>query len=781
SLPKLLFGVLSSAIIDLEDLKILSVKMPLPLPSHLRVLLSWNPEMTEFEGQLEPSKSDEDEFPYSLLGQSRFRMTLPKHGEKKLPTFTSIFSKLQIQEYTFESVAMNGTWDPIHSHADVSLTAKEVAGNGISLSNPSLAFFNRQGHLSEWAYELSTEGIYKEPFLAHLKGSFSNDSSTRSLLQIKHGDAIVGEHVISLKKPLKVVLLENARLEIPYGHVSIDGKDVFVAGSGAQDAMEFTLTLPKQAFSFNVPQNEAISPLTGNMAASVFLQGPLFDLQGKMELHLDSIAVKHPISDKKFMFKTDLFGSLLTNEMNVKGAFYGHEIKLFEIDGTLPIDRQGSFPIMFSRNQQMALHVSGKLDIAHYIHHLISTNLWLTGQTAFAFDIGGSIDYPSLKGLVKLKEGTFERWESGTLFKNIYAELAVTQDKVRLQTLQGHSLKGKVTGTGELDLNPSQYFPFHVDLQLDQSTLVDLDTVQIDVSGNATFSGNTQGALVKGDLATDLIDILLTEESSAIKHNIQVAYVNQSKHEAAPTQIMKSEATWPICYDLHVKNRGGVLIHGKELKSEWKGDIHVKGCNDGPLLYGELRVTNGNYLFDGKKFRISEGTISFAGELNKKTTLYVVGEMEIGPILAQVVVKGPMNDPSLLFRSTPSLSQREILSWIIFGRGMGDITAFQGAELTQSLSKLKEAGKEGPSFFSRLKEALPLDRIGISGEGGAEDLSLQVGKYLTPEIFLGVKRNMTTEVNRIGIEANLMKNVKIEAEVGDDTEGCLHLKWKHDY
>ncbi len=68
-----------------------------------------------------------------------------------------------------------------------------------------------------------------------------------------------------------------------------------------------------------------------------------------------------------------------------------------------------------------------------------------------------------------------------------------------------------------------------------------------------------------------------------------------------------------------------------------------------------------------------------------------------------------------------------------------------------------------------------------------EDVSLKVGKYLSDGTMLSITRELkqgdTNSTNKscIGIESDLGKHIKLQAEVGDDSNGQVNLLWKKDY
>lgn len=767
SLIKAAFGSLTTGEVQLEGLSSDNPDLA-ALPENIHASLVWDDANT-INAEITLLESTKSEFPYYLT-DGKVTLTFPGK-EASQYAFTSFFPQVKVKEALFNDVHFHGKWDLDSQEKGFSITAQELLLSGFSLSNVSLGATS-EGLSEIWAYKISAAGLYEDPFLADFSGSFSP-----SLFQLDQFLLSSDVHSLALKNPLVLQIRENFHVDLAYGHFIFDENEVVISGNAGLDAVDLKFELPKQFFSSSSIQ-EAPFPAEGFLSGALFLNGALSDLQARMDLNADSIVIEHPLLEKGAVFQVKTAGTLVGNRIEVKGELFDRNVKLLDVKGFCPIVRTSAFSLEPSEVEEMAVQLFGKVDIARYIQPFIYSKCWLTGEASYTFNVQGPFHQPTLMGNAIFKNGNFEAWETGTLLQNIEGEFIFTNDKISLRSLSAFDQQGgKIAAAGAFELNSN--YPFHVNLSLDKCALVSLDNTEALISGDAIFSGDAKGANLKGELTADQLDIVLTEQPSAINHDIEVIYTNQSAHEIPPTRITKATMDWPIGFDFHIQNKGGIFIHSKELSSEWRGDVKVGGFTAQPLFYGDFRVLKGDYLFNGKKFKISEGTISFAGDIAKKTNLYVVGEMEIDPIVAQVVLKGPLNNPSLLFRSTPPLAQREILSWILFGRGMGEITPYQGQELTQSINELKGAGGSNPSFLTQFKERLGIDRIDFHHGEGQDDMSVEVGKYIMPDIFLGIKRNSTS--NRIGIEANVMKNVKVHAEVGDDASGHMYLKWKHDY
>ena len=151
-------------------------------------------------------------------------------------------------------------------------------------------------------------------------------------------------------------------------------------------------------------------------------------------------------------------------------------------------------------------------------------------------------------------------------------------------------------------------------------------------------------------------------------------------------------------------------------------------------------------------------------------------------IKIQAILKGAIGDTTLTFRSNPPMSQKEILAWILFGHGIDEITPFQVAKLSQSVFTLA-GGQDNPDIITQLRNKMGIDRLDISStdSGGINELSLRLGKYISQGIFVSLNKSINAEANQVAIEANLTRHFKVQAEVGDNAEGKMSLKWAKDY
>ncbi len=331
-----------------------------------------------------------------------------------------------------------------------------------------------------------------------------------------------------------------------------------------------------------------------------------------------------------------------------------------------------------------------------------------------------------------------------------------------------------------MELNMEKKFPFELNAHIDKARLLQLDIAKSTVSGDLNLSGNLEEGLLQGELTTHTLHVTLPEETSAMIQTVNVIYINQPEDAVSPIDFSEEPPFWPLKLALKI-NVPKARVKANNLKSYWEGGAEIKGSLEKPLVYGVFKITEGSYIFRGKTFALNEGTITCNGDLEKDTTLYVIGSMKIGRMTVEAILRGPIGKPELSFRSNPPMSQREILSWILFGHGLSNISPLEGSQLNETITDLDMADT-GPDLLTKIQNTIGIDRIDIGAGDGCENaVSVKVGKYLSQGTLVSVGKNMSTDANTVSLEMDLFRDFKLEANISDDDRDELNLIWRRDY
>lgn len=429
--------------------------------------------------------------------------------------------------------------------------------------------------------------------------------------------------------------------------------------------------------------------------------------------------------------------------------------------------------------QDDGIHLNAQGELHEILQHIVKETVTISGQIQIAFILSGSVEKPQVAGQASITNGIYENRESGAIFRHIQGQLIGAGDKIKLVSLEGKDIQGgQVKATGEIDLSAN----YKVQLQLDHALLFHTDVVIAIASGQALLTGDFDKALFKGQLEAHSIHVDLQEEQAKLTKPLDVVYINTYEGFVPPVKPAKPEDAWPILMDLEVKIPETLYVIGENLDSTWKGTLHVTGTDDIPLLEGDLHAVNGYYSFNGQRFDMSQGTITFNKTDLEKGSLYIVLGRDLKEIIAEVIVRGPIENPSIVFRSNPPKSQRDILSWILFGIGSSNISPDQGGQLNQTLKSLQKGGAATPNVFSQLRNTFGIDRIDISRSSDDDSaVSVKVGKYISRGVYVSINKSFSEDANCLAIEAELIKDVKLQAEIGDDAQAEILLKWKRDY
>jgi len=318
-------------------------------------------------------------------------------------------------------------------------------------------------------------------------------------------------------------------------------------------------------------------------------------------------------------------------------------------------------------------------------------------------------------------------------------------------------------------------------LHLENATTINQDFVQASFSGDLSLLGDLKTGHLAGSLDAHEAIFTIPDQASAMLNTVDVTFINQPNNETIPqAQALDiSSNEWPLTFDIAVNFPKNLRIEGNFLTSIWQGKLNLQGSDILPMIFGEIKVDHGQYLFNGKPFKINQGNITFAGEPANKTSLYIIANRDLDEVEIDIILKGPIKNPSISFRSNPPLPQREIISWLLFNQGTSEISSFQGSQLSESITNL-DSNQQSTDVMTKIRNTLHIDRLDISrtGTGNDSQMNFKVGKYISDDVLLSINRST---VNRLAIEAALTKRVKLQAEVGDDAQGIMLLKWKKDY
>lgn len=639
---------------------------------------------------------------------------------------------------------------------------------------------------SHWPFQIQGKGIWKEDLLFDVAGNWHYQHENLEV-QAQHLSGRFGPYPLQLKQPVYVLQhahdLHLAGLWLQWGEAEIQGE--FHRDHQEVTSSFKTNAIPSEFFHFIAPD----LPLVGRASFQGHLEGNVHQPKGELQIYLHNIQITEDI----FAQKSHLAGQLLLS-LNEKGVQLKSELNGI---GRSPLLISGHLPFSLSLDPlnlkkdprllfDLTLNAEGELD--PYLHLFYHDTTNLSGHTKIALRVGGQMDAPQIKGTIDLVNGAYESLSTGALYHNIQAHLEGDGSRVLLTKFSAQdNKKGLITATGAINLDAGKHFPFEFQIHPARIFILDSDYAAISVSGPLKLIGNTKKAKLQGELTLDQATIRLEEALPQQIKTIDIKYINVAQGETLPNYLEKHETASAIELDIKLNVPQNFYIQSKNLKTEWRGNIAVMGTSENPQLHGDLRIAQGEYDFNGKIFNLSQGNIHFAGAADKKTTLYVVASKEIDRITAEIIVKGPVTKPVVSFRSNPPLSQREVLSYILFNRGISDITQDQGDQLSQSFISLNSSDqtKSSDDFLSRLRNNIGIDRLDFTTNTNQEnnDFGLQVGKHITEDIMVSVNQSMTSLSPIIAVEAKLRKNLKAQAEAGfvEDTPIRMSIKWKKDY
>jgi translocation and assembly module TamB len=228
--------------------------------------------------------------------------------------------------------------------------------------------------------------------------------------------------------------------------------------------------------------------------------------------------------------------------------------------------------------------------------------------------------------------------------------------------------------------------------------------------------------------------------------------------------------------DLHITSTPELRVETSLAKLSGDLDLHVRGTAARPAIVGRVNIAEGDIFFNGTKYRLERGDITFSNPLtiepvvNLDMSARVQGyDVTIG--LHGQVVGG--KGLSMTYRSDPPLSNSDIIALLAFGRtrGQGVYTASQPGGNTNDTASASNAilGEAlNATFTDRVQRLFGASRVKIDPQfiGSENNASARVTieQQISNDVTFTYITSLTQSAETvIQVEYNIDKNVSIVA------------------
>ncbi len=358
----------------------------------------------------------------------------------------------------------------------------------------------------------------------------------------------------------------------------------------------------------------------------------------------------------------------------------------------------------------------------------------VSGPVAIAADIRGSLVDPSIRGTFRTNAARIESAATGTVLTGVQATGNFNGSRLVIPSFTAATGRsGSVTGSGTVDFagaTPSLDFQ----MEARAASLLARDEVGATVTGPIRIRSERGSGIVTANVKLDRSSFRLGQARAAAA----VPRLNVREINARPDVPLAPAVSLSWRLDITADADNRLMVTGLGIDSEWSGKFDIKGSVDAPVITGRADLVRGGYEFAGKRFDLRRGVIRFQGVAPPDPLLDIVAEGSANDVTATIRVGGTGQRPEIAFTSVPALPQEELLSRLLFGTSITNLSAPEALQLAAAVASLQGGGGLDP--INALRRAIGLDRLRIiaadttTGAG----TSIALGKYITRRTYVEI-------------------------------------------
>jgi translocation and assembly module TamB len=387
-----------------------------------------------------------------------------------------------------------------------------------------------------------------------------------------------------------------------------------------------------------------------------------------------------------------------------------------------------------SGDHPLNLHGNGRLDLK--LAQEFDTDILASGSANFTVDAGGTVQRPLLSGRVTLAEASAAFADLPNGLSHINGTMVFAQDRVQVEKLTAQSGGGELNLGGFLAYRGGLFF----DLTATGKEVRLRYPPGVSSTANASlhYSGSAKNSLLSGDIS-------ITRFNLSRQFDIGESLGKSNK---APVIATSNPFLENLRLDVHIASAQELSVETSVAKLTGSVDLHARGTAARPAILGRVTLAEGDVRFNGSKFRLERGDITFSNPLLIEPTVNIEMSTRVQTYDITIGLHGTLSGGrglQLTYRSDPPLSNSDIIALLAFGRTQ-----------EQDLASASQPGQPTTPMASTASNAVLGEAMNAAVGSRVERLFGGSRVTFNPQFIEPTGNNTTT---RVTVEQQINNNV----------------------
>jgi translocation and assembly module TamB len=461
---------------------------------------------------------------------------------------------------------------------------------------------------------------------------------------------------------------------------------------------------------------------------------------------------------------TDLFADVENIKMHNDGPLrFSISRQLLKIDqfhltgeGT---DLSANGNVQLTGERQLNLSARGRVNLR--LIESFNPDFTSSGLVTVDMNVSGTAAKPIMQGKLRVDHGAIAYVDLPSALSEINGSLVFNQDRLQIENLTARTGGGLVT-LGGYATSYNRQLNFNLTVNGQGVRLRYPPGVSSTADADLHFVGTPAASSLSGEFTVNKLAMTPGFDFGA--------YLERTAQTSALPQT--NPLLNRIRLDVHIATVPELQMQTAIVRLSGDADLHMRGTAAKPVLLGRADVIEGEVYFNGTKYRLERGDVTFTNPVTTTPVLDLQASTRVRDYDITLNLNGPIDRPSLTYRSEPPLPTADIIALLAFGQ-----TTQQSAQLQQSSQTAfsQEASSAllnaalNATVSNRAQRLFGVSRIKIDPQGLTTETSpTQTGPAVTIE--QQVKDNLTltytTNVSQtsqqiIQVEYNVTRNVSV--------------------